>query len=523
MAIFNFTNQDYECTIILKNGINEVTLGAPAIKELVIKENIFNWYSTGYIVLDNTYLNMFRKSVMPEKMQKKEETKQAETKMFYKFRSDGRDTLIISIKPSLTSTEGKTDFIDINKWSIELECSIYDFDEPNDISEKKELKLYFHDKMFQMMIEKNMEFSTAKKAIQNNGVDIYSANNNQRSLRTGEAISELIKDAGFEKHCQKVEDTLFWNMGDDKNTVFYTSPANSRVIQDLNYFLDIHCGDESTGFDPCIFKLERPEKSGEPRQFTLIPLSEYFAKAGNNIDEEPKEYQIEFFNIQTFADTDSTSVKNKTKIPTKPNVALKQNFSTTGYNTISNYSFFEMSPIHATTDITNYLLVNYNMTNKQFNIQQDRLEDAEKHIIEKYLVNVVCQDNAMVFPVNNYAKQGHNTTVKYTLNFTESARKSEGRNKIILASLFKNMAISFDTTGATIRQPGRFFGVRYTKNENEQDYDNRIEGQYFATEVNHIFRPTQKQYVNEIVGVKMHLFKKDEYEIPYDSDVENIA
>lgn len=519
MPVINFQSQDYLLDITISNGKNNIVLGTAAILELVINENIFQWYSSGHIIIDNTYLNFFRYS-------DEGKTTIAPEKAYYKFRSDGRDTIHIIAKPEKNQQDsfGGFDLMEEN-WILELEGIIYDIEElPSNDTEKKQIKLYFHDKTYQMMTEKNIEFSTAKKGLELSGKDPYSATNNDRALRTGQAISELLKDAEFTKHCQLIgeDSNEFWNMGDDKNTVFYTSPSNARVSQDLQYLLDIHCGDESTGYDPCIFKLERNKEPGKARQFTLIPLQEYFKKAGKAQD-APGEYLLELFVIKSLSDAKDADIGSKiNRTPIMPNVELKQNFYNFDFSTITSYQFMDLSPMDATRDLTNYFLVNYNIVNHQFNIQKDMLTDVAKHMQEKYMIELMAQDpeKCLFLPQNKFAKDGYNTTVRYTLNFTESSRKSEGRNKAILSALFKNMSIGFNAIGATIRQPGRFIGITQGKVKNTQDYDNRLEGQFFITQVSHIFKPMELRYYNDIVGVKFHNFAPDELEIPYDDDVE---
>lgn len=518
----NLQNQDYEFEIKISNGINEITLGTEAIIYLSITENLFRWFDMGTIILDNLYLNLNR---YPEYDDSNKVSDDVLKKTFYKFRSDGRDTIKISFKP--VKNEKYEQYILEKNWNLELEGVIYDFEDVDiENNENKKVVLYFHDKSYQLMKEKNAEFSTATKALEKNGKSIYSATNQDRSLRTGEAIAELLKETGFSKHCELVEDETQWSKGDEKNTVFYTSPSNYKVSQDLQYLLDIHCGDESTNYDPCFFKLERPTELGKVRQFTLKPISEYFKKAGNS-DSDPREYQIELFKIASMSDTQKDGVNAEApkvyKAPKTINKEFKQNYFILDFSVINAYKFLEMSPKDATEDISNHFLVNYNVKNKQFNIQMDKVEDARDHIKDKYIKdNVMSKDQSIIFPINNLAKDGYNTTVDYTLNFTESSRKSEGRNKVIISALFKNLGISFRALGATLRQPGRFIGIILGRYNNEQDYDNRLEGQYLITEVTHEFEPKKKTYYNNIIAVKSHLYEKDKFEIPYDDDVELI-
>lgn len=512
MPVVTFQNQYYTFDVSLKNGINDISLGTAAIEELVISENIFQWYSSGYIIIDNLYLNLQRYSKVEIPNAKKIPIEQK----YYKFRSDGRDTIHIKIRPN--KNEQYSEFLDKN-WILELEASIYDIEEmQGETTEAKTIKLYFHDKMYQMMTERNVEFSTAIKALELKNKSPYYATNNDRALQTGVAINELLKTAGFEKNC-RLFDSDEWNNGDENNSVFYTSPSNSRVSQDLFYLLDIHCADQSYNYDPCLFRLERNTEFGKARQFSIKPISEYFKKAGNN-SQSPKEYQLELFNIKRSSDSDTTTIGDKIiRVPTKPNTELRQNLYSYDYSTIESYQFMDFSPIDATTDITNRMLVNYNIINHQFNIQKDYISDAEDHIKGRYLEGIMSPEKVLLVPKNTYASEGKNTVVNYTLNFTESARFSEGRNKIIQSILFKNMSIGFSVMGASIRQPGRFIGIMQGMANNDQDYDNRLEGQFFITQVVHRFNPKQLTYFNDIVGVKMHLFSKEQQEIPYNDDV----
>ena len=55
------------------------------------------------------------------------------------------------------------------------------------------------------------------------------------------------------------------------------------------------------------------------------------------------------------------------------------------------------------------------------------------------------------------------------------------------------------------RHPGTFFG--FDRNGwADNNYDNRLCGQWFLTNVSHHFE--NSQYINQITGVKMHSFEK---------------
>ena len=74
--------------------------------------------------------------------------------------------------------------------------------------------------------------------------------------------------------------------------------------------------------------------------------------------------------------------------------------------------------------------------------------------------------------------------------------------------LFSNLCISITTRGLTHRQPGRFFGLS-KQSLNDKEYDHKLEGQYFITNVKHHFSNTERGYYTEILGVKPQVYRED--------------
>jgi hypothetical protein len=101
-----------------------------------------------------------------------------------------------------------------------------------------------------------------------------------------------------------------------------------------------------------------------------------------------------------------------------------------------------------------------------------------------------------------------NTKTVYSLRSDELGRLADGKNRLLKHYLFSNMAITFTILGMTLRQPGRFFGLS-KMGGNNKEYDSKIEGQYFVTNVVHHFNNAQKTYNTQVIGVKTHTYKEE--------------
>lgn len=306
---YSFNNTDYECIIRLYNGTNDIYLKPEAWDNLYIEEDIFDWKLKGSIEIKSPHNSLEKESEEALKFLGDKK------KLVYKFRNDGRDTLFISLIPKKNGPVAeliKDDFID-ELWRIELEAVIYDVEDYSHTNISNKIKkLYFHEKTYQLMCEKNVEFTTANVGENKDKTDIHKLNNEERSLKTGEALGELlINDEDFSKHSNLYADGEDWNMGDDKNKILYTSPTNCRFIDDLEYILNRHTSDESEKYQPCIFKFERAKNKGEPKQFSLKSIKKYFEKAGSG---SPGEYMIENFFLEEY----SEDAKNNIVIPKVP-------------------------------------------------------------------------------------------------------------------------------------------------------------------------------------------------------------
>lgn len=503
-STYTFNTTDYEFVVRLYNGVHDVYLKPEGWENLMIEEDIFDWKIKGSIEINASYESFERESENAVALF------DDKNKMIYKFRNDGRDTIYIYIRPKNNGPIPSPGDFEHKYWGIEIEGVIYDVKDYQSTNiTNKVKKLFFWDKTYQMMLEKNIEFSTATVGANKSNSSVYKLSNDKRSLKTGEAIGELLKnDEEFGKHSELVGNPEHWTMGDDKNKVFYTSPTNSSFADDLNYLLMQHTSDTSEKFQPSIFRFERNEEKGKPKQFSLRSIKKYFEKAGKK---SPGDFQIERLVFEEW-NMDSANNVPIVKVPQQTTFTgdFNKNVTAEDYSVIKNYKIVDLAGADYATRLYNRFITSRNSEKGQFNIEikEHKAEKYKEFYQENVVPNILTEQGEDRLPLTNYIKKGYNSRYHFSTGLTEEARIADGRNKLLNYYLFSNLGVSFSVRGMTIRQPGRFFGLsRNTKNDRE--YDHKLEGQYFSTNVIHHFSNQNRSYWTQVVGVKVHTFKEE--------------
>lgn len=501
--VYSYNNQDYYFTVRLYNGVNDVYLTNSIWDELIIEEDIFDWKIKGSIIIKSPFESLEKESPEAEKA-----TSLNKKDLIYKFRNDGRDTLFISIKPKDINIAGVQSMtFDDKKWLLEIEAVIYDVEDlPSSSITDKSKKLYFWEKAYQMMREKDSDFSTSTVGKNSNKTNISQIDNTGRSLICSEAIAELLrKDPDFQKYSKLTNNKEEWDAGSELNTMNYSSPVNAKFIDNLEYMLHYTTASDVYNNEPCIFKFERAEKSMTPKQFSLKPISKYFEKAGKE-QNTPKEYQIEHFFLNENSDKEKAPPLIKAPLG---NAKSMTEIKADEYNIIYNYRLVDVSGIDYSRNLVNYRVVSYNSSCGQF------AEENKNHSAEQYKTffkksirnNILTKENTDRLVFTPFIKDTLNTRTIFTVAKEEVTRLSEGRNKLLNYYLFSNLTINFSVRGLTMRQTGRFFGLS-KQNLNDKEYDHKIEGQYFVTNVVHIFDNANRSYNNQIIAVKTHTYQE---------------
>lgn len=498
---YSFNQQDYEFTVRIYNGKNDVYLTNESWENLTIIEDIFDWKISGSIEIKSPLESFERES--EQSIQVMNTSKE---NLVYKFRNDGRDTIFISIKPIEVSVPGLTEQItfDDKKWRIEIEAVIYDVEDLSNASiHNKVKKLFFWEKTYQLMIERDSDFSTATAGKNKGKSGLSQLDNTEKSLRPGESIGELLKSLPeFAKHAKNVGNKKEWDAGSTDNSVFYTSPVNAKFIDNLEYFVNRATSSDEDHW-PCIFKFERADKTMTPKQFSLKSFQSYFEKAGKT---DAGEYQNEHFFVEEYSDTDKEPYIKKAPVST----SLINEIKSDQFNTIKSYQLIDISGLDYSQNLTNYRIVSYNSSAGQFN-EEETLHSAEEYkrfyskVVQK---NILTKNNSDRLPLTQYIKDGLNTKVLLSTQHSDKSRLVDGRNKLLKYYLFSNLGISFNVQGLTIRQPARFFGLSKLTG-NTKEFDSKLEGQYFITNVVHHFNNSSRGYNTQITAVKTHTYLEE--------------
>jgi hypothetical protein len=85
------------------------------------------------------------------------------------------------------------------------------------------------------------------------------------------------------------------------------------------------------------------------------------------------------------------------------------------------------------------------------------------------------------------------------------ARQADGIQKLLKTGVFQNACIHFRCLGSTNREPGRFIAIDRQEGIEDNNFNDKLYGQWFIINVRHIFEGGL--YYNEIAAVKLHRFK----------------
>ena len=447
----------------------------------------------------------------------------------YEFRGDGFDLLRVMIAPkSSTGEDGSGIKIDENdpKWILSYLFSVYDVEDVNDVpglegntaTYMKCLRLKFHDVRYQMLQTTNLEYSTADPKDKLLIPDFQSGLANEGVLLTGEAIRDVLNEALSKPEkggCLEFTTLKGPQWDDGASKLFYTSPAQYSALDDLNYLNSHHVssgilkgsGDQKLN-DLCLLHTERPSSFGLIEPLALTSLTSFFEKAGSK-QETPGELQKEHFFI-TANTEEKPSATTGLRSPiggNDTNIDVK----TFKYGQIISYSFVDMSPSINSNMFRTTPVYSVDIGSRQFNIQfkGNDVLTARKTISESYINNnlyVKSSDSEKLFlPTIHKNKKNLNVFPTFSLNGdNEIVRQKNGLLNLIYTGLFQNACICFKTYGLTLRESGTFIAIDKTDGCANNDYNNKLYGQWFVVRVDHLFEAGA--YVNIIYAVKLHRY-----------------
>jgi len=524
-------NRDYFFGVAIDNGKERKLFNKSGVEDLVIEDDLFQWYSRGYIRLSTDEDNLER-GLGPDAI-----LSTLRLSKTYKLRGDGRDTLSINITPNLQTIKtwvarvaGLESRPDEDIYKLSNDYAIYDI--KTEYEGKRQFKvLYFWDVRYQLLLERNVHFSTAlvkKKKEKQFEKEIRQVNNTDREVETGDAIKAFIEQA-LEDQKPEFDDEL-WDKGGSK--IFYSSPSQYKGTNDLDALMSSHVSTDESDNDFCILKFDTYIK-----KWTLISISKYFSKALKG--KEAGDYQYDKFQISQHAgplgflsklgflfgkakapnlklgDLNSKVKSIKVPIP-KIGQTFRKNMIPGESMELEpdSWKFEDLAGIDNQSLLTTYAVHSYNMSSHEFNIDvyNNEIRTVSEKFQEQYLDGKFMGDPNPVlnFQMTKGKKSQKLLNNMFTLDNEQKRRAIKGRNQLYKNLIFLNNAVSLSIKGDTHRRTGRFFSIDRKDPYFNNEFDEKILGQYFIVSVKHII--SKETYSNEIMGVKPYRFKRPNFE-----------
>ena len=501
-------NTEYYYDLILYNANEEfVRLKTQGVKELIINDNFLDFFHKGTLTFRNdidaiekittepsgTTQNFFGTNFAPSQGGQN-------TLLPFAFRGDCRDYLIVDICPRLNNDQPNyNNGEQVDKiWRLKFVFAIYDIEDiTGQTVEEKYKKLHFWDYSYQLMTEKNIDFSTAMYV---KAADKLNLDNSERAMKTGLAIKQII-DLTFPS--QEGYTIKFGEFDEGSTNIFYSSPIASKALIDYQYIDSFHVSSPSNNYDFCILRKER-----YTNEWTYKSLKNYFDNAYErrvtNNQDGGGALHLEKFLVGSYSDSSSTNFTNVTRTP----VSIKNNAYLPDYSQIQKYRFFPT----AGNDVQNFITTNqvhgYDFNSKEFVIDvQENDFTRILDIFDKNYVQVFKGDASgpwSTLTKNEYRRNNTNYNTEYSVAGSQEQRLSAGRNEVLKKALFLNNTINFVAPGLTMRQAGRFISIDRDSAQPSNKFDDKFLGTYFVVEVNHVFRGNN--YETEMTCVKPYIF-----------------
>ena len=485
----------------------------------------------------------------------------------YEFRGDGFDLLRIIIScesnpvennnndavPSIASENAKVDLKP--EWTLSYLFSIYEVEDIDDLPDMdmqvstymKCLKVYFKDVRHHILDTTNLEYSTAEPFDKTKYTPDVSPDKlaNQGTLFTGEAMSDIL-NAAFSKYTTSefrhtpIYDTpatttspvgtsksiksINWDKG--KSELFYTSPAECTANEDLNYVNAHHVSEKYVGdqadeiFDMCILHSRKGTAVPDFTTICLLPLGKFFEKSTEG--EKPGELQIEHFFVtsQTVDEKQKGSkVERNFKAPsTDAQDQSDRDLKTFKYGQISSFAFVDMSPATNANVFRSRPVYSFDFRKRTYDIDftKNSIIKARKVMADAWVKNLYKQDSSspedLFLPVIHESKvepNNFNIFPVFSVNGDNSTvRQTKGLHYLMHCGLFHGACIAFTVFGLTYRETGAFIAIDRSDGAADNDYNNKVYGQWFVIKVEHLFEAGV--YYNRIYAVKVNRVKKRE-------------
>lgn len=469
-AILNGT--EYEFDVIISNGSALVQIAN--YEELVIEDNIYSVFNSGYLIVDNTYL------------------------LSYRFNSKTRDLLHVRIKPVPNSDKQNT--LNDDVFALEHVFEIYDQDEVVGSNQTSKFKiLHFRDVREQLLDEVNRSWSTADvlKASVGFNINTSQLSDASRAAKTGDSLKWLLKTS-LEAFNPKFADD--WDIG--LTDYFYSSPSEFTMMDDVERLLDQHVS-ASTG-DRCILKYNRANT------FELRSFADHFKRSVDKQQKLPGDFTIDIFPIASVAgpyNKEAPHEFNKLPKRSRPErYSYDLAFGVDRFLDMIQYGYCDLASLDSQY-ISSRAVHSYYPDEGKFYIDMKNTGTKEmaKQAQKLYADSMGSGKSKLLFPSSD--RKDANLIFHNVFGADNNAeRLSRGQSDVMRDLIYMNNSINFYCDGNTARRSARFFTVTTQVTLQDSNFEKIINGEWFITRVVHHF--TGKGYSNDISAVKTYTYEE---------------
>lgn len=526
-------DNNYIFDVYLDNGESKMGLTYASIEELQIVDDLRYFFSYGYIVFNDSQdvIESFNGVDGNSKVKP------------YTFRGDGRDFLFIEIMPQMKENDTCVNSVserDREEFCLKYTFSIYKIDE--ELTEDRGVKykrLYFWDSDYQYLNEIDSHFSSSEVSLKGTNQTettpeqgtstLSNKNTNEKKVKntdsfqryTGDIIKSLL-----DKCLNKIAKIGFvasseWDKGG--SLLEYHTNAGYKAIDDLEYLMEYHVSDKSNDYVPCILK-----KTRYTDKYTFIPITTYlqntiFKGSGGGLGSIAsglagllgsgggRSLSEDF--ILGKMDSSGSGLGSLLNFGSKNS---QNSFNAVNYNIIENYSYAKADADIIQNDISTHFVHSYD-PNGFFtcSIKSNNFKNSTNSIFKDNVKNLSDTPNSQMYdilPKNKLREENKNVQHVYTSGLgtgQQFQKLNSGRNRALMASIFKNTAIYFRIKGLTRRKSGTFFNVNRNDNQLSNEHDKNLLGKYFTTMVIHEFK--KGMYYNHIYGTKSSSSEKQNF------------
>lgn len=524
-------DNNYIFDVYLYNGETKTGITYASIEEFKIVDDLRYFFSYGYLVFNDSQdvIESFNGIDGASKVKP------------YNFRGDGRDYLQVEIMPQIKQEDTCVNSVserDREEFCLKYTFSIYKIEE--EMIEDRGIKykrLYFWDVDYQLLNEIDSHFSSsevpikdsvlvgARETLQNGTSTLSEKNTAEKKVKntdsfqryTGDIIKSLldkclnkITKGGFKASSE-------WDKGG--SLLEYHTNAGYKAIDDLQYLIEYHVSEKGYDYVPCILK-----KTRYTDEYTFIPIIAYLQNSifkGSGVTASGFAGLIGLGGGRSLSEDfyiskQDTAGSGLGSLLNFGSTDSPNSFNAVNYNIIENYSFLKADADIVQKDISTHFVHSYD-PNGFFtcSIKSNNFKNSTKSIYNDNVKNVSDSPNSQMYdilPKNQLREENKNVQHVYTSGLgtgQEFQKLNSGRNKALIASIFKNTAIYFRVKGLTRRRSGTFFNVNRTDNQLPNEHDKNLLGKYFTTMVIHEFK--KGMYYNHIYGTKSSSSEKQNF------------